>query len=73
MTAGIIHMLPLDTRIKISEFLILREIFVTTLFRETGGPSILESNRIKYPALGDFEGENLKKKSTYITRIAIKY
>jgi hypothetical protein len=73
MTASIIHMLPLDTRIKISEFLILSEIFVTTLFREACGPSISGSNRIRYPALGDFERENVFKTSAYITRIAIKY
>jgi hypothetical protein len=72
MTAGIIHMLLLDTSIKISEFLILRKIFVTTLFREACGPSISGSNRIRYPALGDFERGNFKKPA-YITRIAIKY
>jgi len=54
-------MLPLDTHIKISEFLILREIFLTTLFREACSPSISGSKRNKYPALGDFERENLLK------------
>jgi len=44
-------------RIKISEFLIVPEIFATTLFRETCGPSMSGSNRIRYPSLGDFERE----------------
>jgi len=44
MNADIIHMWPID----VSKFLIVGEIFATTLFRENCGPSISRSNPIRY-------------------------